>query len=164
MKRLFIVRHGKAQSPGFGSDFDRALSDRGKTDVEALGRWTAEVRTPHDPLQTSPAARTRATAEGLCAAWGESLDAIHLEPDAYLASDRAWMGWVNAWNDNHDSGWIVGHNPGLSDLVERLTDQPVWLPTCGLAEVTLEVDSWAEVFASTGRLRGLFTPKSAMRP
>ena len=57
-----------------------------------------------------------------------------------------------------------GHNPGLSELVERLTEQPIWLPTCGLAEIELHVDSWSEAFAGTGRLRGLFTPKSAMRP
>jgi hypothetical protein len=28
----------------------------------------------------------------------------------------------------------------------------------------LHVDYWSEAFAGTGRLRGLFTPKSAMRP
>ncbi|HAT47302.1 MAG TPA: histidine phosphatase family protein, partial [Flavobacteriales bacterium] len=72
--------------------------------------------------------------------------------------------WINNWPDQYESGWIVGHNPGLSELVERLTDQNMWLPTCGLAEISLEVNSWTEVFAGTGRLRGLFTPKSAMRP
>ena len=33
-----------------------------------------------------------------------------------------------------------------------------------MAEVELDVDAWGEVFAGTGRLRGLFTPKSVMRP
>ena len=51
-----------------------------------------------------------------------------------------------------------GHNPGLSELVERLTEQPVWLPTCGMAEVELQIDRWDAAFAGVGRLRGLFTP------
>lgn len=87
-----------------------------------------------------------------------------LEPEAYLASDRAWLRWVNEWDDQAESGWLVGHNPGLSELVDRLTDQTIWLPTSGMAEIELHVHSWAEVFAGTGRLRGLFTPKSHLLP
>ena len=164
MKRLFIVRHGKAQPQGGGSDFDRPLSAQGEADAHALGQWTAEAREPGAPLCVSPALRTSSTAQCLVDVWEEPSSHIQFEEQAYLASDRAWLGWINAWSDAHDNGWIVGHNPGLSELVERLTDQPIWLPTCGLAEITLHVDAWAEAFAGTGRLRGLFTPKSAMKP
>ena len=84
--------------------------------------------------------RTTSTAQCLVDVWGEPSSHIQFEEQAYLASDRAWLGWINAWPDAHDTGWIVGHNPGLSELVERLTDQPIWLPTSGLAEITLHVD------------------------
>ena len=164
MKRLFIVRHGKAMPQGGGSDFDRPLSAQGEADAHTLGQWTAEARQFGSPLCVSPALRTKSTARCLVDVWGEPHTHIQLEEQAYLASDRAWLGWINTWSDEHETGWIVGHNPGLSELVERLTDQPIWLPTCGLAEITLHVDAWAEAFAGTGRLRGLFTPKSAMKP
>ena len=115
-------------------------------------------------LDGATACWTRETAAWMCTEWGEPLECVQIQEDAYLASDRAWLNWINAWDDRHESGWIVGHNPGLSELVERLTEQPVWLPTCGLAEVELQVESWAEAFAGTGRLRGLFTPKSSLCP
>lgn len=164
MKRLFIVRHGKAVHPEGQPDFERGLTNRGVADSQALGEWTIKVRELGAPLWVSPATRTQTTAHHLCAAWDEPVEHIRTEPNAYLASDRAWLSWINGWPDDHQSGWIVGHNPGLSELVERLTDQPTWLPTCGMAEVELDVDAWGEVFAGTGRLRGLFTPKSVMRP
>jgi len=164
MKRLFVIRHGKAVPHGSCPDLDRVLAPRGRTDAAALGRWTREARTTAAPLLVSPAARTQETASLLCSEWGEPLTSACLQEDAYLASDRAWLNWINAWDDRHESGWIVGHNPGLSELVERLTEQPVWLPTCGLAEIELHVDSWAAAFAGTGRLRGLFTPKSSLCP
>ena len=162
MKRLFVLRHGKAE-PGSGMpDAARALTDRGEDDARKLGNWTKETRIAGTPLWVSPATRTHQTAKKLCESWSETEDAIHLQPDAYLASDRAWLSWIGQWSNNAASGWIVGHNPGVSDLVERLTDQPVWLPTCGLAEIELHVESWDEIFAGTGRLRGLITPKSML--
>lgn len=162
MKRLFVLRHGKSE-PGSGmSDAARALTALGVEDALKLGIWTKETRQAGTPLWVSPATRTQQTAKKLCESWSETEDAIHLQPDAYLASDRAWLSWIGQWPNDAASGWIVGHNPGVSDLVERLTDQPVWLPTCGLAEIELHVESWDEVFAGTGRLRGLITPKSMM--
>ena len=143
-------------------DAARELTARGVEDALKLGLWTKETRQAGTPLWVSPATRTQQTAKKLCKSWSETEDAIHLQPDAYLASDRAWLSWIGQWPDNAASGWIVGHNPGVSDLVERLTDQPVWLPTCGLAEIELHVESWDEVFAGTGRLRGLITPKSML--
>lgn len=164
MKRLFVVRHGKAIPYGTCPDVDRILTDRGECDATALGKWTRNARVPGAPCLVSPASRTRQTAEKMCAEWGEEQTALAFQKDAYLASDRAWLSWINAFDDAHDTGWIVGHNPGLSELVERLTEQTVWLPTCGLAEVELHIDSWSEAFAGTGRLRGLFTPKSSLCP
>jgi phosphohistidine phosphatase len=164
MKRLFIVRHGKAEPHGSRPDFERDLAPRGIQDVQQLGAWCAPARHPGAPMCVSPSNRTLQTGLLLLSAWQEPESAMSLEPEAYLASDRAWLRWVNAWDDQADSGWLVGHNPGLSELVDRLTDQTIWLPTSGMAEIELHVQRWAEVFAGTGRLRGLFTPKSQLLP
>ena len=160
MKRLFVIRHGKAVPHGTCADIDRGLQPRGIADVEALGRHAIKARKPGAPWLVSGAQRTKETAELLRKAWNAHPDEMTLEPDAYLASDRAWLQWINAWSDDHDTGWIVGHNPGVSDLVARLTDQHIWLPTSGMAEIELHIDGWAEAFAGLGRLRSMHTPKS----
>lgn len=164
MKRLFVVRHGKAEAKHPNGDFHRALAPRGQGDAEALGQWSHRAHVLGSPVLTSPAVRTTQTASILRQVWGAEEKIITVLEDGYLASDRAWLGWINALSDVHDQAWIVGHNPGLSELVERLTEQPLWLPTCGMAEIELQIAQWDAAFAGVGRLRGLFTPKSSMCP
>ena len=117
-----------------------------------------------NPRAHKAAVRTPQTTALLREAWQADETAITVLEEGYLASDRAWLGWINALDNHHEQVWIVGHNPGLSELVERLTEQPVWLPTCGMAEVELQIDQWDAAFAGVGRLRGLFTPKSSLCP
>ena len=55
---------------------------------------------------------------------------------------------------------IVGHNPGLEELVAGLTGCSVVLPTAALVEVRLEVDAWSKLKTSTpGRLVNLWRPR-----
>lgn len=164
MKRLFVVRHGKAEAKHPNGDFHRALAPRGQGDAEALGHWSHGAYVLGSPVLTSPAIRTTQTTSILREVWGAEETAITVLEDGYLASDRAWLGWINALSDEHEQAWIVGHNPGLSELVERLTEQPLWLPTCGMAEIELQIEQWDAAFAGVGRLRGLFTPKSSLCP
>jgi len=37
---------------------------------------------------------------------------------------------------------VVGHNPGLEELLTTLTDESVALPTAALAQVSLPIKSW----------------------
>ena len=55
---------------------------------------------------------------------------------------------------------VVGHNPGLEELVAALTGCTVMLPTAALVEVRLEVDKWSKLDANTrGRLVNLWRPR-----
>ena len=55
---------------------------------------------------------------------------------------------------------IVGHNPGLEELVARLTGEHEELPTAALAQIALRVDRWSDINARTrGTLVGLWRPK-----
>ncbi len=55
---------------------------------------------------------------------------------------------------------VVGHNPGLEDLVARLTGEEELLPTAGLARISLPIENWKELRLSTkGRLVGVWRPK-----
>jgi phosphohistidine phosphatase len=55
---------------------------------------------------------------------------------------------------------IVGHNPGLEELVAQLTGQREAFPTAALAQITLPIDGWSELDSSTrGTLVGLWRPR-----
>ena len=119
MKRLFVVRHGKAEAKHPDGDFNRALAPRGQRDAESLGQWSQSAHVLGSPVLTSAAVRTTQTTALLREAWQADETAITVLEEGYLASDRAWLGWINALDNLHDQAWIVGHNPGLSELVER---------------------------------------------
>jgi phosphohistidine phosphatase len=52
---------------------------------------------------------------------------------------------------------LVGHNPGLEDLIARLTGESVSLPTAALVECAFELEHWSALEASpTGHFERLF--------
>jgi phosphohistidine phosphatase len=119
--RLTILRHGHAidTAPGGGRDFDRPLSPRGHDEALRAGRQiAAEVGLP-DLALVSPALRTRQTAE--------ALGSVGLEPRAreypdelYLATLPTLLTHLRAAQGTLGHVLLVGHNPGLSELVTAL--------------------------------------------
>ena len=71
MTELVLVRHGETvwhAENRYAGRTDVALSPRGRTQAEELGRWAG--RTPPDLLLTSPLSRARCTAAPAAAATG----------------------------------------------------------------------------------------------
>ena len=55
---------------------------------------------------------------------------------------------------------VVGHNPGLEDLVARLAGRPETLPTAALAEIRLSIRTWKNLaVSSAGTLAGVWRPR-----
>ena len=55
---------------------------------------------------------------------------------------------------------IVGHNPGLEEVVALMTGEPHDFPTAALAQIALPIDRWRDLKDSTrGKLLGLWRPK-----
>ncbi len=118
MRRLVLMRHSKAErhSAG-GSDFDRALTERGRSDAALMGRVLAKAGVSPDRVLVSSAVRTQQTwaamADSLPEAKAISLRALyHAEPDVIL-------GLVET-EDDADTLMIVAHNPGIHALALRL--------------------------------------------
>ena len=54
---------------------------------------------------------------------------------------------------------LVGHNPGMEELLTLLPGEEQHMPTAALACVALDVDKWGKARARTGRLEWLVRPK-----
>ena len=67
MKRLYLVRHAKADSGTYGlDDFDRPLNKRGKKDAPRMGKHLKRVwQVAPDRVLCSTAKRARSTAKRL---------------------------------------------------------------------------------------------------
>lgn len=138
---LVIVRHAKSDwSDERLRDIDRPLAARGRRQAPEAGRWIAS-HVALDLAVVSPAVRARQTWELVAAQ-------LH-EPPPVLIDDRIYHGWgdelldvVRTLPENASRVALVGHNPGLEELIASLTGREVRMPTSAIAIVDL-TDTWS---------------------
>ena len=118
-----IMRHARAleQKPG-EHDFDRVLAPRGIEEAHAIGRWLYEHQPRLGSVISSPAARARMTGVAVLAAWGACAPAITWEPALYLAELPVLIETLEYASAAPSAGptLLIGHNPGLEELLEHL--------------------------------------------
>jgi len=160
---LTLIRHAKSswRDPEL-SDHDRPLNGRGLRDAPRMGERLHERGFAPDTILTSSAERARITAETIAAACGLA-DRVYARRALYHAVPGVVMEVVAsaaaAARLSHVA--VVGHNPGLSDLVDWLTGEPIGhLPTCGVVTIAVTASGFDEVAAGSGRLTLLETPKN----
>jgi phosphohistidine phosphatase len=127
-----------------------------------MGQLAREERLSPDLIISSDAVRARLTAEAMAEAIGYRrqilLDArlYHAGPADILAALRSVV------ERDVSTVMIVGHNPGLEELVAQLTGELEHLPTAALARIALPIDRWSDLDTTTrGPLVGLWRPHSS---
>jgi phosphohistidine phosphatase len=160
MKTLLVLRHGKSswKDPDL-DDHDRPLNKRGQRDAPRMGRLLRDLDLVPDLVVSSTAKRAHDTAEMAAETAGYS-DDVCTSSELYHAGPMAWIDELRQVSDIHQCVMVVGHNPGLEELVETLSDQSEILPTAALAQITLPIESWQDLSIGTpGELENLWRPK-----
>ncbi|WP_075675720.1 histidine phosphatase family protein [Stenotrophomonas sp. TD3] len=120
MRELILLRHAHAEPAVSGqADLDRPLSPVGLAEAEAAGKWLKENNLLPDCVLCSPSRRTRETLEAVMTAIGYVEK--RLEDRIYDATPGTLAALVDERRDL-DRVLIVGHNPGLEQLVALMTD------------------------------------------
>ena len=161
MKTLLVLRHAKSSrdDPAL-DDRDRPLAARGERDAPRMGRLVRDEQLSPDLVVCSDAVRARQTAEAMAEAAGYS-GTILLEHRLYAAEAAVILAVLrDVVEPDVDTVMIVGHNPGLEDLVSALTGAREDLPTATLAQLALPIDRWAEIGPRTrGTLVRVWRPR-----
>ncbi|HWU02455.1 MAG TPA: histidine phosphatase family protein [Novosphingobium sp.] len=177
MKTLGLFRHAKSDwADPRARDFDRPLNQRGLKGAPLMGRHIRDYGVRNalawHRIIASPAVRSAQTIE--LAANGAGLDAgrsfaVNWERRLYLASSATLLDVVREQNDAHESLLIVGHNPGLEDLIFDLVPDDgscplrdvveVKFPTAAFAVMQIDVNRWADVTEGSARLVHLMRPR-----
>jgi len=125
-----------------------------------MGKLIREHGLIPDVIISSDAVRTRLTAAAVAEA-ARYPGEIRLDPRLYAASVVDILAVLrSAKGLNVETVMIVGHNPGLEELVAQLTGEPQQLPTAALAQIVLPIERWRDLSESTrGKLLGLWRPK-----
>ena len=165
-KRLLLLRHAKSDWHQAVSDRERPLNARGRRDAACVGRWIAASGLAAPGLiLASPARRVRETLALLLPAAGwEAVDRI-LEDALYLASEAELLGRIRSLPDECESVMLVGHNPGLEDLLVRLSRGRAPETASGKIFTTANLarlegpDRWCDWDGDATRLDCLVRPK-----
>jgi phosphohistidine phosphatase len=166
MRRLLLLRHAKAVPLSFGDDYDRALTDRGRTDARRIGEWIAGASLAPDLCLYSGAARTRETFEIVAGALPRSIEAKE-ENALYDAPSQRILGLVRSLPARASAALVVGHNPGIGELANMLTGEGASserlrlaskFPTAALAVIAFDRPDWPGLAPRTGRLERFVTP------
>ncbi len=170
LKRLFLLRHAKAQ-PADGSveDFDRTMMLSGMQDAAAMARHLRKNDYTLDAILCSSSARTTQTAELVL---HELVADIEYRDALYLADPTKILAAVRAAPASVSSLMVVGHNPGLEESAASLAREPVRrkerarhealeekFPTCALAILDFDVGRWRYVAQGSGKLVDFVRPK-----
>jgi len=159
MKTVYLVRHAKSkQDPTYTQDFERPLTKRGKEDAADLGGWLREHGLMPDLIISSPAKRARQTTEQ-CVKAGKLTCPVRYEPSLYVHGEKAYLETMATLDDTIGSVMLVGHNPDISLLVERLSGAYHPVPTCTLAQIDLPIEHWSHLTERQGQLRQIFVPE-----
>jgi phosphohistidine phosphatase len=149
MRRLILLRHGKAESvSATGGDFDRCLTERGRRDCALIGRALAEAGVRPDLALVSAARRAQETWEEVAHAFPNAQ--VETVRGLYLAAPEQIAAAVRAVDENL-CVIVVGHNPGLHELALELADgvtPPAGLesyPTAAAAVFRVARDGQAEL-------------------
>jgi len=169
VKKLTLLRHAKSGwDDPVSRDFDRPLNDKGKRAARRIGRYLREHGLHFDHVVASPAIRVVETIEHLAEGMGE-LMAPAWDKRVYLASAVSLLDVIQEADDRYQSLLLVGHNPGLEDLVLMLVPDSATdaardqieekFPTASIAEIEFPVERWEDVRANGGAISLFMRPR-----
>ncbi len=173
-RELLILRHGKSDWSTGQVDFDRPLKSRGKRGAQRVGLWLRQQNLLPDLVLSSPAERAIVTAQKSCKVMGKNVEDIKTDPRIYGAGSDELIALLQQVPADVRRMMLVGHNPGLEDLLMDLSGGDVPIPedgkllaTATLARLTVECE-WAGVNLSCAQLmsitRGASLPKKFTFP
>lgn len=163
-RTLALLRHAKSDWHTESRDFDRPLNKRGRKDAPRIGAWLKRQGWVPELIYSSPAIRARETIESVIAAGGGEAGNLHWDDELYLASQDRLLQRIRTLPPDIERVMLVGHNPGLEELLEYLSRGPVprttsgkVLTTANLALLRLEGD-WKDVDHHSAELLELVRP------
>ncbi|MDQ0579580.1 SixA phosphatase family protein [Streptomyces rishiriensis] len=166
-RRLVVLRHAKSAWPDGVPDHERPLAPRGLRDAPAAGRALAEAGCVPELALCSTAARARGTWESAAAEWGTP-PPVRFDPRLYGADVPGLLEVVHETPAEVRTLLLVGHNPGLEELVlelagdgpgDALDEVRLKFPTSAIAVLAWHGPGWRSLAPGTALLTSMTVPR-----
>jgi phosphohistidine phosphatase len=160
-KILYLVRHAKSSWKDASlADIDRPLNERGRRNAPRMAEWLVAQAEPPELIVSSPANRALTTARAMAEALGLGAEDIEVDQELYFSGTHGMLRSLERVDDGFQRVMMVGHNPVMTRLLNQLTGADVWnMPTCAIAMIGFDMDSWGLVDCTAGELLAYQTPK-----
>lgn len=172
MKRLFLLRHAKANrdAPGI-DDISRPLAERGREDAVHMGSFMREEAYIPDLVLCSTSVRTQESLALLLPELG-ARPLVQYRADLYLAMPEIILASIRRARETAGALMVVGHNPGIEECAHGLAREPTdrkmrkryqmmtdKFPTGSLAVIDFDVSQWSATGPGEGELELFVRPK-----
>ena len=167
MRTLTLLRHAKSNwDDPVQRDFDRPVNQKGLRAARTMGEHCRREGLAWDHVISSPAVRCIETLDGFWDGYGKTLKPVW-DRRIYLASCVTLLDLINEAPPESENILLVGHNPGLEDLVlllvpddgedlrDTLEDK---FPTASLAGMSFD-DDWNVLAARKAKLDRFVRPR-----
>lgn len=156
-RQLAVLRHAKSAWPEGVPDRRRPLANRGRRDAPAVGRWLRDNLGNPDVVVCSPAERAGQT-WALVAGELDDPPSAAFDGRIYDSPTAGLLAVVRELPDSAGTALLVGHNPGVEELVEYLGGHRLEMRTSSVA-VLAWAGRWADATAEAARLVDHATPR-----
>ena len=159
MLTLYLLRHAKSSwDDASQRDFGRPLSNRGRQAAALIGEFVQEKGIDFDLVLVSTAVRTLETIE-LIRERAKFRGEVRYDERIYDATVSQLLDVISQVDSDRESVLLVGHNPGIEELLALLTGDQQHVTTANFAKIKLDATKWSASLANKGTLEWLVRPK-----
>ncbi len=151
MKKIYLLRHAKAEQNAICKDFDRKITKRGKQDLQKLFEALKSREIQLDMILASPAKRTSMTAKRLA----RFLHIAHITyiDMLYEANAHEIFALLQGLDSRAKEVCVVGHNPAIAELAGLLgTKEFDSFSTSSMVCFEFDIDAFSTLCEHSGRI------------
>jgi phosphohistidine phosphatase len=154
MKRVIIVRHAKAVPYGYDDDIERDLAEKGEEDADLVSKELSKQKITPGLFISSPANRTRQTAEIFARNLNYPSGSIRYEKKLFTGkSPENFLKMLQDLEEEYNTVIVFGHNPSVYYYMNYLLRHFVEdVPTCSTVAVDFNVSTWKELAERSGEM------------
>jgi phosphohistidine phosphatase len=146
-KTLLLLRHAKSNwNENSLIDHERSLNKRGRNQGSKMGKLLKELNLVPDYIISSTAKRAIDTSE-LIVEFSGFKGKINSDSSLYNQTSEQYIKVIADIPDIYSRVLIVGHNPSIENLIEKLTNRIELMKTCYLARIDINIKRWKDIIS-----------------
>ena len=152
MKRIILVRHGKAVKNSDETDYARLLSTSGRKNIYLLAENLKKDQScTIDGFYSSIALRAFESAVIIAEESGFSRDNVQINESLYSQDMEAVLHCIETISERYNNVCIVGHNPLLEKLASYFYREFVFsLPTASCVMFEFDTEKFVDIKENSG--------------